>query len=360
MRILLIRLRLIGDVVLTTPIVRALAAAMPGARLSYLVEPLSAPVVSGSRHLEHVLVVPRRRGWRRVVDDLVMAARLRRERFDIAIDMHGGPRSAWLAWASGAPRRVGYTIAGRTWMYTDVVDRPSEIRPRHSVENQWDLVAGLHPALARRPNREDDPVEMPEDAAATARLAGRLQGLRIGPDAPLIVLHVGAGNEFRRWPDAAFGDLATGLMAADPNRRIILTTGASQAATARAVLASMPGRFAERGGTVVAMCDLDLAELRALVARAQLFIGNDSGPMHIAATTRTPIVGLYGPTLAETWAPWRNPALVCELVDNGPLPCRPCDQRQCEPGDFRCLRALPASRVLEAAERAIQRAAVRT
>jgi ADP-heptose:LPS heptosyltransferase len=81
--------------------------------------------------------------------------------------------------------------------------------------------------------------------------------------------------------------------------------------------------------------------------------------MHIAATTRTPIVAIYGPTSAETWAPWRDPSLVGELVDNGPLPCRPCDQRRCEPGDFRCLRALAASRVIDAAERALARAAGR-
>lgn len=353
LRILLVRLRLIGDVVLTTPLLSALKSAFPLARLTYVVEPQAAPIVARNPHLEAVVVAPRRRGWRRVADDVRIAAGLRRQRFDVAIDLHGGPRSAWLVYASGAPRRVGYTIAGRTWMYTDAVDRPRGLRGRHSVENQWDLIARLHPSLARRPRRDTDPVEMPDDPTAAAKVAERLRAASLDQTATLVVIHVGAGNEFRRWPEEAFAELVAGLMATDTNRRIILTTGAGQTATARTVLDRAAGLAALPDGAVVAMCDLGLDELRALVGRAALFIGNDSGPMHIAATTPTPIVGLYGPTLAGTWAPWRDPSAVSELVDNGPLPCRPCDQRKCEPGDFRCLRRLPATRVIEAAERAM-------
>jgi ADP-heptose:LPS heptosyltransferase len=102
-------------------------------------------------------------------------------------------------------------------------------------------------------------------------------------------------------------------------------------------------------------CDLDLDELRSLVSRAILFIGGDSGPAHIAATTRTPIVVIYGPTTPVVWGPWRDPSLVTETVDVGSLPCRPCDQRVCEPGDFRCLRGLSPEAVAASAARAIER-----
>ena len=77
-------------------------------------------------------------------DDVTIARRLRRERFDIAIDLHGGPRAAWFTWASGAPMRIGYAIAGRSWMYTHVViARPRDEAPRASVVNQWDLLTPL-------------------------------------------------------------------------------------------------------------------------------------------------------------------------------------------------------------------------
>ena len=143
MNILLIRLRLIGDVVFTTPIIRALGQHYPDARLSYLVEPSAAPVVAANPHLSELITVTHSRGWRRVRDDLQLGAALRRRRFDLVIDLHGGPRSAWLTWASRAPVRVGYDVPGRSWMYTRVVHRPTSYRPRHSVENQWDLLRAV-------------------------------------------------------------------------------------------------------------------------------------------------------------------------------------------------------------------------
>ncbi len=97
--------------------------------------------------------------------------------------------------------------------------------------------------------------------------------------------------------------------------------------------------------------EFDLAELRALVDRAALYIGGDSGPLHIAATTRTPIVALFGPTLPERSMPWRDPSIGAIAVDAGPLPCRPCHQRHCVPGDFRCLTMISPTMVVAAAEK---------
>ena len=99
---------------------------------------------------------------------------------------------------------------------------------------------------------------------------------------------------------------------------------------------------------------LQLNELRSLIARASLFIGGDSGPLHIAATTSVPIVELLGPTLAERSSPWRDPRWFSEIVDPGELPCRPCHQRVCVPGDFRCLTSIGPERVIAAAERALR------
>jgi heptosyltransferase-3 len=112
---------------------------------------------------------------------------------------------------------------------------------------------------------------------------------------------------------------------------------------------------AEMRGRILSIGELSLAELRALLDRAVLFVGGDSGPLHIAATTDVPIVGIYGPTLPVRSAPWRDPRLVTESVEGGPLDCRPCDQRSCLPGDFRCLTRISADAVVAAAERALER-----
>src|SRR5262245_29966654 len=143
MRILLVRLRLIGDVAFTTPLLKALRRRFPDAFLAYVVEPAAEPVVRGNTHLNEIIVTPKRRGLMRLRDDVSLARTLRRRHFDVAIDLHGGPRGAWLTWASGAPMRVGYGIAGRSWMYTHVVPRAAELTPRHSVLNQWDLLDPL-------------------------------------------------------------------------------------------------------------------------------------------------------------------------------------------------------------------------
>ena len=93
-----------------------------------------------------------------------------------------------------------------------------------------------------------------------------------------------------------------------------------------------------------------------LLARAALFVGGDSGPLHVAGTTKTPIVAIYGPTLPARSQPWRDPDVVSEAVEPPALPCRPCDQRTCVPGDFRCLAQITAEQVTSAAERALARA----
>lgn len=354
MNVLLVRLRLIGDVVFTTPAIHALRRHLPGARLTYLVERGAAPVVDTLPELDEVLVVAHSHGWRRLRDDLRLARRLRAMRFDVALDFHGGPRAAWLTWASRAPLRAGYEIAGRTWMYTHVVSRSRELRPRHSVVNQWDLLRTAFPDIGD-PDPERDPVRMGDHPAADASIGARWA--RAGLQATtVIVIHVSAGNPFRRWPPEAFETLVTRLAAGHANRRIILTSGPSDAGAAARISAAARRQLGpDAASRIVDFGDLPLAELRALVRRAALFIGGDSGPLHVAATTRTPIVAIFGPTLAARSAPWRSPTLVTEAVDAGPLPCRPCDQRRCQPGDFRCLRALAPEAVVEAAERALFR-----
>ena len=168
------RLRLVGDVVFTTPAVHALRRHFPDARIDYLVEPAAAAIVRHSPDLDTVIEVARPRGLARLAYDLRLARRLRRERYDLALDFHGGPRSAWLVRASGADERIGYDIPGRRFAYTTRVPwHPSLVPPRHSVLNQWDLLTplGLAP-----PTPAGDPVRMTpgaDGAAAGRGAAGR-------------------------------------------------------------------------------------------------------------------------------------------------------------------------------------------
>jgi lipopolysaccharide heptosyltransferase II len=356
LRILLVRLRQIGDVVFTTPAIHALRQRFPDAHLAYIVEPSAAPVVIHNPHLDAVVVAPRLGGIRGFVADLALGLRLRRARYDVAIDFHGGPRASMLTWLSRAPRRIGYQVIGRSWVYTQRVARPRQLRPRHSVENQWDLLEalGISP-----PDRVRFPVEMPADPTAAAAVDQRLAAAGCQPADRLIVVHVSAGNPFRRWPTGHFVDLVIALARGVDRARVVVTSGPSDGDAASRVIEGARDRLADAGARVLSCGEFSLAELRALADRAALFVGGDSGPMHIASTSRVPIVGLYGPTLPVRSAPWRGEQSITVSIDAGELPCRPCDQRVCAPGDFRCLTSIAADRVAAAAMHALEAADVR-
>jgi predicted lipopolysaccharide heptosyltransferase III len=351
--ILLVRPRLIGDVILTTPAIRALRRRFPDATLLYLVESLAAPVVAQNPHLSEVVVIERRRGWQRWLEDLRLARQLRRRRIDVAIDFHGGPRSAWLTWATRARMRVGYDVADRRWMYTHVVPKPRGYAPRHSVQNQWDLLAPVDAAFRDPPDRTRDRIEMPVAPAARATVAARLESMGVASRDHLVVVHGTAGNEFRRWPAASFARVAAALAARGTDCVVAVLGGAGDEST---VMEIVQAARAESGASarIVPVVGWPLDQVRALMDRAGLFVGGDSGPMHVAATTDVPIVALFGPTTPETWAPWRPEHLPLAVIDSGPLPCRPCDQRVCEPGDFRCLRQIAPDTVVNAATRLLE------
>jgi ADP-heptose:LPS heptosyltransferase len=345
-RILLVRLRLIGDVVLTTPAIRALHETYPNARLSYLVEPLSAPIVWRNPHLDEVIVAAAPDAPGRLRDDVRLGIELGRRRFDLAIDFHGGPRSSWFTWASRAPYRIGYAVAGRAWMYTTRIARPRALRRRHSVLNQWDL---LEPLGISQPAPATHPTEFVADPLAAGAVGSWLNASGVGTEHRLVIVHVGARIAFRRWPPERFAETIEAIGRADPRTRFAVIAGPGEDTAERVVADARHRLPASMRSTVLDPRAWTLDEIHALSARAALYIGCDTGPAHIAGTTAVPIVALYGPTLPETWAPWRPAGPVTIPLAVQGLPCRPCDQRVCEPGDFRCLNWIRPEQVLEAA-----------
>ena len=168
----------------------------------------------------------------------------------------------------------------------------------------------------------------------------------------MILVHVSASNPFKRWPAESFVELVVQLIAGHPTRRAVVISGPSEPDAAHHVVAAAHARLGDDARQVVAP-QVDLPQLRALIVRSSVYIGGDSGPLHVAATTHTPIVELLGPTLASRSFPWRSPGWFAEIVDAGSLPCRPCDERRCVPGDFRCLTRITPVRVAAATERAL-------
>ena len=150
-------------------------------------------------------------GWRASPMTSRSAWQLRRRRFDVVIDLHGGPRSSWLAFATGAPQRIGYDIQGRSWMYTRTVAPPARVEAAPFRGEPMGSARGASTdGPGRRPTRCRTPSKCSLDPAADARIARRLDEAGIGSDDEVVVIHVSASNPFRRWPEPAFARAGRG------------------------------------------------------------------------------------------------------------------------------------------------------
>jgi len=334
-KILLIRFRRIGDIILTTPALALLKRRRPNARVTYLVEEPYRRLVEGNPDLDRVLAVPPRQTRRAFVRFL---REVRRERYDVLLDMHGGPRAAWTTLAGGARLKVGHGIKHKSFLYDLTVPRKGTEGPIHSVETHAGLVLALGiefgkddiPPLSLPPARPEETARVEDIVAAAAA-------------AKLVVVHIGAGNDFRDWGAERLAALTIKLGDV-AGVRVALIGGAGD----RGREAEIVRRLSETRSIPLAG-RLNLIEIRELIARAALFVGPDSGPMHIAASTATPIVAYFGPTLPAHFGPWRpgvDPAKTVILQKD--LTCRPCRQRECVTADFSCLRAITPDEVFAA------------
>lgn len=328
-KILLIRLRRIGDVVMTTPAVTALKKAFPRAELTYIVEDPYRELVEGNPNLEAVLVLPKKQGRK---DFLRFLRRIRKDRYDVVIDFHGGPRASLITFVSGARLKIGYKIKYKSFIYDIKIPRKPKEGDLHSVENHINLVKALGVGIESFPPLHLPPAKKKEsDKISSFLTENNSRGKKI------IVLHIGAGNAFRDWGLDNLSALMA-LFSGLPDIQVVLVGNEEDIPSAREILKKSGPHALSLVGK------LSLRELKELIALSSLFVGPDSGPMHMAAATSTPIVAYFGPTLPAHFAPWQAQAALLEK----PLDCRPCRQRTCQFDDFRCLRSITPEEVYQA------------
>lgn len=314
-----------GDILMTTPAVRALREGFPSARLVYAVEEPFRELVEGSPALDEVLVIPAHPDLKTFFGIL---RKIRRERFDAVLDFHGGPRAFQMALFSSAGIKIGYEVKYKGLLYTRAVPRNALEGPVHSVVNHMKLSEALG---AGAPPGRLEMVPATEKEAGQVRSSLEACGLREGG---YIVFHISAGNRFREW-GLGHNRRLIRLLQQRTGTGVVLVGGPEDRAEAEIIRQSVP--------TVCSMAgDINLRQLHWLISRARLFVGPDSGPMHMAAATPTPIVALFGPTLADNFSPWKADALLVQKE----FDCRPCRQRDCLHKDFRCLQSITPEDVL--------------
>lgn len=331
-KILLVRLRSIGDTVLATPSVAALKRFLPDATIDILVEDWVAPLLDSHPHIDNVIVLERGGFMTRAR----VARELRAANYDVVYNLHGGTTATFLTRATGAPRRVGF----KTYQYSQLHNHqaPSPLllwsqQKTHSVEQQLALLGWTGVPVTDRP-----PTHLgigPESAQAIDRLLAQA-GIS---ERRIALIHPAAAFATKQWAAKNFARVVEYLAERD------FAPVAIAAPNERALLDNLR---AETAASLVTF-DLPLPLVTALAARSRLFVGNDSGIAHIASAVGTPVVVIFGSSNVAHWRPWNRAPAEVVLEE---MSCQPCHGYFCEKfAQPECILRVPVSRVTAAIER---------
>jgi len=353
-RVLLLRLERIGDLLMTLGAIRLVRRLLPEAEIDLVVGSWNVGIARLVTHVSRVesLDVPwlAREGTGASWPALVARTRTwRHRRYDLAINFEGDIRSHVLMAMSRAPVRAGFPMAGGGPVLTLRVDHDSA---RHTADNARRLVERVAercalalpddaPADAQRLRVPDDARRRADDRLAAVSGARRIFGL-----------HASGGREIKQWHPDRFGE-AVATLAARHQAAVVLTGGPAD----RALVAAARGRIPVGVPVVDLTGDVDLVTLAAVLARLDLYVTGDTGPMHLAAAVGTPIVAVFGPSTPLRYAPLAARSRVVRID----LPCSPCNQIRLPPLRCRghvpdCLEGISTEMVIAAGEELLREA----
>jgi heptosyltransferase II len=331
-RILVAKLRALGDILTTFPLLRALKERFPGSRLTLVVDDLYQDLVAVNPRVDEVWTHPARElrlrtGWYAARQQAAMIRRIRQERFDLFLDLYGTLRTALWGFLGRIPRRMGFALRGRKYFYTQAI----------VAEHRYVVDLNLQFAGLLGWQGQDRSLEffITPDDEAQARLAMTRRGWT--PAQPLLVVAPGGGWPLKQWGAERFGRVARGLVAATGCQVALIGT-VSEAL----LLAECAAELAE---PALVLEGLPLRQVAAAIRGARLFLGNDSGPKYFAEAFGVPTLICYGPTDSVN----NNPVSPRNRVATHSQPCQPCHSEICRAGRRACLDDLAEDEVLKLA-----------
>lgn len=356
-RVLLVRPDHLGDLVMTTPVLQAMQKHIPNAHITMLVGPWSSAVVEGHPALNQVITCAFP-GFQRTTQKPLepykllfkMARQLQHERYDLAINLR--PDFWWgaaLLYLAHIPHRIGYAIEPGTPFLTQALPLPST--EHATISNLRLTSAGLqtlgYPALIEPYTPERYPLSCKPTAQELQWVAERLLNAGIEQLDPIVVVHPGTGGTVKLWRSEAWSHIANTL-----TTKAILPTPGRIVLTGSPKERPMLEEIAQGIRTPPAlMTDMTVGQLAALLARAQLVLGVDNGPLHLATAQDTPTLRLFGPTDARIFGPWGLPErdVVIASVQKCPacpvIPCGRLDFRPEELPLHPCVRVITEEQV---------------
>jgi predicted lipopolysaccharide heptosyltransferase III len=330
-RVLVIKLRSIGDTVLATPSLIALRRALPGAQIDILLESHVAPVLENFQELDNVITI-----GRSGVDRLKTAWRLRRNKYDVVFNLHGGTTSTLLSRATGARYRIGYADHQYSTLYTHRLEPASKFWKRektHSAEQQLALLGQVGISVTDRPRTRLDVSPPARDSLAR----------KFSPLRAYALLHPTSLFHTKQWSAQNFARVAEHLSMR--GFEIVAVASGSEASVLDDLKHASPV-------PIKTFTDLTLPEITALASHASIFVGNDSGIAHVAAAVGTPAVVIFGSSNRDHWRPWTDAPN--EIVFN-PFECQPCPGYECAVfGEPRCILSVTADQVIAAVDRVVK------
>ena len=334
-RILVIRLRSIGDTVLTTPSLFALRRFLPQATIDVLVEDWVAPVLEGLDLIDRVITIPRHSTAARAR----VARELHRYEYDVVYNLHGGTTATFLTRATSATHRVGFENYQYARLHNHVAPSPLQVWQRptlHSAEQQLALIGWTGVPVTDRP-----PTKLAVTERAAKSVLAKLSQRGISDDEQLAIIHPAAALETKRWATENFARVIQALTDRGFTPVVIVAPNETR----------ILDELRQQSSTAAGFADLSLPEVTALASRARLFVGNDSGMAHIAAAAGAPSVVIFGSSNRNHWRPWTTEPN--EIVFEE-LPCQPCHGYFCSQFEEpECIRRVPVERVVAAIDRVI-------
>lgn len=337
--LLCVRLDSMGDVLMTTPALRALKESVPGRRITLLTSRTGAAAARMLPEVDAILQFPA--PWMKPpaggpARDLALIRRLAQRSFDGAVIFTVYSQSAlpaaYFCHLAGIPLRLAHCRENPYGLLTDwVPEREPQMLRRHEVRRQLDLVAAIDCST------RDERLSLSIPAAAMRSARREIRALDLCPGLPRIVVHPGASAASRRYPAESYV-AALNFLQRCLECELLFTGDANEVALVERIRRDLVHPSHTLAGR------LTLSELAAVIADAQLLISNNTGPVHVAAATGTPVVDLYALTNPQH-TPWQVPSRV--LFED--VPCRYCYKSTCIQGHHRCLRGVKPSRVAFAA-----------
>jgi heptosyltransferase II len=335
-KILIRAVNWLGDAVMITPAIGAIRQHFPDAEITVLANPLVSQMFSPHDCVDHVITFDRA-VHRGILGRLRLALELRQHSFDIAFIFPNSFEGALIPWLAGIPQRAGKNSDGRRLLLTHSWPKELQNTAEHQVLNYLDMLKyfGL-------PSRETV-LSLKTTGGEDWDIARKMTAAGIGPDDFVVGINPGATyGSAKRWYPDRFAETAREL-SRRWGARIVITGGPAETEMAGHIEKLLDGACLNLAGKT------DVRELMALIKRCNFFITNDSGPMHIAAAFDVPLVAIFGSTDHRTTSAFFDKGVIVRRSAD----CAPCMLREC-PTDHRCMTAVTAGEVIDAADRLYQ------